>query len=133
MNTLLIVLLAIAATLSTFLLSQQRGFNAIRASSALTILFYGIMLLLGVDAEFWASVFFGASFIGMSAPHKFSYVALILSSLCFSVFFIALLPFLEGIGGALGCSAFLSVVISHWVWHRVKKHNPFAAKDESTP
>ncbi len=65
------------------------------------------------NAEFWATVFFGGSFVGMSAPHRFSYYLLTISSLCFAIIFMVLLPLLEGIGGALGCSAFISVAISH--------------------
>ncbi|WP_368411526.1 hypothetical protein [Alteromonas sp. 1_MG-2023] len=65
------------------------------------------------SAEFWATVFFGGSFVGMSAPHRFSYYLLTMSSLCFAVIFMLLLPLLEGVGGALGCSAFISVAVSH--------------------
>lgn len=106
-------MIAILGAISTRWLAQINKFNAIRASSLQTILFYGLMVAVGQDADFWASVFFGGSFIGMSAPHKFSYRILLSSSLCFSLLFIVLLPKLEGIGGALGCSAFISVVISH--------------------
>lgn len=113
MNTLLICALTLIGAFSTFILAQQHWFNAIRASSILTIIFYFALVLIGADADFWASVFFGGTFIGMSAPHKFSYFALTISSLCFSCFFIMLVPYLDGIGGVLGCSAFISVVITH--------------------
>jgi len=112
MSTVLISLLTLVGAFSTFVLAQQHWFNAIRASSILTILFYFVLVLAEVDADFWATVFFGGTFIGMSAPHKVSYFALVISSLCFSSFFILLIPYLNGIGGALGCSAFISVVIS---------------------
>lgn len=113
MNTLFITGLTLIGAVSTFALAQRHWFNAIRASSILTILFYLLLVLIEADADFWASVFFGGTFIGMSTPHKFSYVALIASSLCFSWLFIMLMPYLDGVGGALGCSAFISVVITH--------------------
>ncbi|WP_282146442.1 hypothetical protein [Alteromonas stellipolaris] len=123
MTALLVILITLAGAFTTYRLAKLPKFNVIRASSLLTILFYFSALLIenvlmsesrsSENAEFWATVFFGGSFVGMSAPHRFSYYLLTISSLCFAIIFMVLLPLLEGIGGALGCSAFISVAISH--------------------
>ncbi|AMJ86735.1 MULTISPECIES: hypothetical protein [Alteromonas] len=123
MTALLVILITLAGAFTTYRLAKLPKFNVIRASSLLTILFYFSVLLIenvlmsesrsSETAEFWATVFFGGSFVGMSAPHRFSYYLLTISSLCFAIIFMVLLPLLEGIGGALGCSAFISVAISH--------------------
>ena len=119
----MVLLCTLIGAFTTFRLAKLPRFNVIRASSLLTILFYFSVLLVdklllsesgsSEAAEFWATVFFGGSFVGMSAPHRFSYLLLTISSLCFAIIFIMLLPHLDGIGGALGCSAFISVAISH--------------------
>ncbi|WP_218395427.1 hypothetical protein [Alteromonas lipotrueae] len=123
MTELLVVIATLAGAFATYRLAKLPRFNVIRASSLLTILFYFSVLLLqnvlvsesrsSETAECWATVFFGGSFVGMSAPHRFSYYLLTISSICFTIIFMVLLPLLEGIGGALGCSAFISVAISH--------------------
>jgi len=123
LTALLVILITLAGAFTTYRLAKLPKFNVIRASSLLTILFYFSALLIenvlmsesrsSENAEFWATVFFGGSFVGMSAPHRFSYYLLTISSLCFAIIFMVLLPLLEGIGGALGCSAFISVAISH--------------------
>jgi hypothetical protein len=123
LTELLVVITTLAGAFTTYRLAKLPRFNVIRASSLLTIVFYFSVLLIhnvlisethsSDTAEFWATVFFGGSFVGMSAPHRFSYYLLTISSLCFAVIFMVLLPLLDGIGGALGCSAFISVAISH--------------------
>jgi len=131
LTALLVILITLAGAFTTYRLAKLPRFNVIRASSLLTILFYFSVLLIenvlmsesrsSETAEFWATVFFGGSFVGMSAPHRFSYYLLTISSLCFAIIFMVLLPLLEGIGGALGCSAFISVAISHALRMMVNK------------
>jgi len=123
LTELLVVITTLAGAFTTYRLAKLPRFNVIRASSLLTIVFYFSVLLIhnvlisethsSDTAEFWATVFFGGSFVGMSASHRFSYYMLTISSLCFAVIFMVLLPLLDGIGGALGCSAFISVALSH--------------------
>lgn len=97
----------------TFILSQRNRFDAIRASAGLSLLAYGIFTLIDINAQMYSTVFFGATFIGMSAPTRFSNKTIIVSALFFALFFIYLVPLLKGFGGALGLSSFLSICLTH--------------------
>lgn len=97
----------------TFGLSHYLQCDTIRASSISTLCFYAVLLCLTDDetAQSLSAWFFGGSFVGMSARSKLSWCAVICASGIFGALGALLLPFLEGIGGALGVCAFLSVVI----------------------
>lgn len=105
--------LALAGAFFTFYLAKHNHFDAIRASAALSIIAYLIFAQLSLNAELYSIVFFGGTFIGMSAPHRFGVYTLASSAIIFSLFFAYLVPILDGFGGALGISAFLSVCICH--------------------
>tara|TARA_B100001063_G_scaffold247378_1_gene293728 strand:- start:32945 stop:33325 length:381 start_codon:yes stop_codon:yes gene_type:complete len=108
-----IALTALAGALSTYLIAHHNRFDAIRASAASSIIAYGILSLLPVNLALYSVAFFGGTFIGMSAPKRFGFFTLTISSLLFSILFEYLVPLLDGYGGALGLSAFLSVCICH--------------------
>ncbi|MDX1728168.1 MAG: hypothetical protein R3203_10355 [Pseudoalteromonas tetraodonis] len=105
--------LALAGAFFTFYLAKHNRFDAIRASASLSIIAYLIFAQLSLNAELYSIVFFGGTFIGMSAPHRFGVYTLASSAIIFSLFFAYLVPILDGFGGALGISAFLSVCICH--------------------
>ena len=105
--------LALAGAFFTFYLAKHNRFDAIIASAALSIIAYLIFAQLSLNAELYSIVFFGGTFIGMSAPHRFGVYTLASSAIIFSLFFAYLVPILDGFGGALGISAFLSVCICH--------------------
>ncbi|WP_372761870.1 hypothetical protein [Pseudoalteromonas sp.] len=107
------VLIALIAAFATFYLAQHSRFNAIRASASLTIMAYLVFALLNLDAELYGVIFFGGTFIGMSAPHRFGVFTLTSSAIIFSLLFEYLVPILDGYGGALGTSAFLAICICH--------------------
>ncbi len=107
--------ISIIGAISTYVLSQKRPFGAIRASTLLSILSYLIFWGIGVEAELYSVVFFGGSFVGMSASHRFGYFSVTLGSIFFAFFYIFLIPLLKGYGGALGLSAFLSVALTHLI------------------
>ncbi|MBU2978228.1 hypothetical protein [Alteromonas sp. C1M14] len=113
MIALFTVLVSVVSAMSTYKLAQYSSFNAIRASSTLTILAYGVAVVAHVDAAYWSLVFFGASFVGMSTPQKFGYTSMAVSGACFGCLYLLIAPFINGIGGALGSSAFLAVCVSH--------------------
>lgn len=112
---LIAILISCLSSYLTFEFSKIKYFGAIRASAILTLLFYIDLLILNyfflVDIDFFLSIFFGGSFIGMSCPSKVGYYSLFGGAIIFSVLFIYLLPYLPGMGGALGLSAFLSVFL----------------------
>jgi len=106
-------LIALLGAFLTFYLAKHNRFDGIRASASLSILAYLILSALNLNPNLYSVVFFGGTFIGMSAPHRFGIYTVASSSILFSLLFEYLVPKLDGYGGALGISAFLSVCICH--------------------
>jgi uncharacterized MnhB-related membrane protein len=106
-------LLSLLGAFSTFFLAQHNRFDAIRASASLSIIAYLVFNLLALNPALYSIVFFGGTFIGMSAPHRFGVYTITSSAILFSLLLEYLVPMLDGYGGALGVSAFLSVCICH--------------------
>ena len=106
-------LIALLGAFLTFFLAKHNRFDAIRASAALSIVAYLLLSVLNLNPELYSIVFFGGTFIGMSAPHRFGIYTVTNSAIIFSILFEYLVPRLDGYGGALGISAFLSVCICH--------------------
>ncbi|MFY8274747.1 hypothetical protein AAEU32_11550 [Pseudoalteromonas sp. SSDWG2] len=105
--------IALCGALSTFWLAKQRYFNAVRASSLLSMIAYGVFYLSTNEVELYSALFFGGTFVGMSAPHRFGWYTQCSAAGIFSLLFQFLVPRLEGYGGALGVSAFVAVCICH--------------------
>ncbi|MEL0631768.1 hypothetical protein V6237_03215 [Pseudoalteromonas carrageenovora] len=106
-------LIALLGAFLTFYLAKHNRFDGIRASASLSIIAYLILSTLNLNPNLYSVVFFGGTFIGMSAPHRFGVYTVASSSILFSLLFEYLVPKLDGYGGALGISAFLSVCICH--------------------
>ncbi|MCQ8889231.1 hypothetical protein NQT72_06885 [Pseudoalteromonas carrageenovora] len=106
-------LIALLGAFLTFYLAKHNRFDGIRASASLSIIAYLILSALNLNPNLYSIVFFGGTFIGMSAPHRFGIYTVASSSILFSLLFEYLVPKLDGYGGALGISAFLSVCICH--------------------
>ena len=113
MVTLVIMLLATVGALATFLLAKSAYFDAIRASSTLAIIAYLVLYVSTDNPDLYAAAFFGGTFVGMSAPHRFGWYTQVSAALLFALLFQFLVPRLNGYGGALGVSAFLSVCVCH--------------------
>lgn len=58
---------------------------------------------------------FGATFIGMSARDVMKVEHIIGASFVYTILFVELFPYLNGIGGALGFLAFLSIVTAYFL------------------
>ncbi|MBH0057180.1 hypothetical protein I6F65_09410 [Pseudoalteromonas sp. SWXJZ94C] len=106
-------LLTLLGAFLTFFLAKHNRFDAIRASASLSIIAYLIFSALNLNPDLYSIIFFGGTFIGMSAPHRFGIYTVTNSAIIFSILFEYLVPRLDGYGGALGISAFLSVCICH--------------------
>ncbi|MFP3448976.1 hypothetical protein, partial [Pseudomonas sp. SIMBA_067] len=65
---------------------KHNRFDGIRASAALSIIAYLIFAQLSLNAELYSIVFFGGTFIGMSAPHRFGVYTLASSAKYFHCF-----------------------------------------------
>ena len=105
--------IALLGAFLTFYLAKHNRFDGIRASASLSIIAYLLLSALNLNPDLYSVVFFGGTFIGMSAPHRFGIYTVASSSILFSFLFENLVPKLDGYGGALGVSAFLSICICH--------------------
>ncbi|MBB1333040.1 hypothetical protein H5154_00020 [Pseudoalteromonas sp. SR44-5] len=105
------VTLALLGAFLTFYLAKHNRLDAIRASAILAIIAYLILLTTEFNAELYSSIFFGGTFIGMSAPKRFGIYTLFSASVIFSILFDNLVPYLSNFGGALGISGFLSICV----------------------
>lgn len=105
--------IALLGAFLTFYLAKHNRFDGIRASASLSIIAYLLLTALNLNPDLYSVIFFGGTFIGMSAPHRFGIYTVTSSSILFSFLFEYLVPKLDGYGGALGVSAFLSICICH--------------------
>jgi uncharacterized MnhB-related membrane protein len=108
-----LVTISLVGAISTFLLAKRNRFDAIKASSSLSIIAYCLFYFLNLKPDIYGLVFFGSTFVGMSAPKRFGLYSQIVSAVLFALMFEYLVPLINGYGGALGLSAFLSVCICH--------------------
>ncbi|MGK0367337.1 MAG: hypothetical protein ACI9QD_000471 [Thermoproteota archaeon] len=109
----MIYVFAIVSALLVYKLSQYKNFGSVNASTLVTLLSYPIIYMISAKhAPLYLSLIFGASFVGMSSNKVINTVEVIFSALIFSMLFIYFIPLLNGLGGALGLSAFLSVYLT---------------------
>ena len=108
-----LIAISLCGALSTFLLAKRNRFDAIRASSSLSIIAFVVFYFTTVQFEFYSLIFFGSTFVGMSAPKRFGLYSQIVAAVLFALLFENLVPFIKDYGGALGLSAFLSVCVCH--------------------
>ena len=120
---MLVLLFAILGGVITYKLSILPHMNAIRASSMSTLTCYILVFCIaGVElANSYTSIFFGGSFVGMTSSHRLSSKGVVAAACLFGVISALLLPMLEGIGGALGVCAFISVSAVHLMNILVKR------------
>jgi hypothetical protein len=114
MIILISLIVSSLASLLTFEVSKFERIGPIRASSGLTLLsfidFSIINFFIPIDVNYWMAMFFGATFVGMSCPTKFSRRSILVSGALFAVIFSIISGYLQGLGGVLGLSAFLSII-----------------------
>jgi hypothetical protein len=110
------LMVAVAATLATHDLALHRKWGGVRASSGITLAFIaGSSLVPGPHATTLQAICLGASFVGMSEPHRLSYRQLAVASVGFVGLFHLLVPRLTELGGVLGLAAFIACVGVHVV------------------
>lgn len=117
--TFFVILVALITVLVTFEFGSYPKIGVIRASAGLTLLALIDLNLINyfyaIDIDYFMAVIFGASFVGMSSKKRFTYLDMSWAALIYGILFLYFLPLLEGLGGALGLSAFISVVIIHLI------------------
>lgn len=108
-----VLMICTAGGMGTFLFSQLSIVGPIRASAILSLGFISVTKYLNYMFDLSIpdvshTVFFGASFVGMASANRFKWYQILQASLLFGLMYVYLIPFFDGIGGALGASAFLS-------------------------
>lgn len=115
MSIIFEILICIISSILTFECSKINRIGPIRASAGLTLLSYIdfsiINYFYAINVDYYLALFFGATFVGMSCPTRFSRVSIVISGALFSLIFTLIGKFLVGLGGVLGLSAFLSVFL----------------------
>ncbi len=107
------------ATQATHQLALRPGFGPVRASSLFTLIFIGLTFTLpfAVIPTLHAACL-GASFVGMTEPTRLSRKELAFASLIFAFIFQFLIIYLKGFGGALGLSAFVSCLVTYFIFKK---------------
>ncbi len=106
--------LSILSCLLTQVLVRRLRWNSVKASASVTLLFYGMFMFLEssyyIDTSNYLKVVFGASFAGMTKVEISWISTSFIIGVLFWLFFTWVFPYLPYQGGALGFSAFLSVL-----------------------
>lgn len=100
----------VSATL-TYHLINRKNVCAVRASSGVTLLLCLIVYFINPNLAQLFAVIYGASFIGMSLTSRFLLFEVIGASIVFVVITPMISSFSPSIGGVLGFSAFLSLLL----------------------
>lgn len=110
------ILISIVSSVLTFRLIKRPEISPTRASSFISLIgfgiLYGISKIYSFDFYYFSILLFGASFVGMCSHKVVSQLEVFIGACLFGVLYIFLMPVFEGLGGALGFCAFLSLVIS---------------------
>lgn len=112
MKFLMIALVAQVSTQLTHYLIVEKNFGSIRASTLVTLVFIAFTTPFNFEINpTLHAVCLGATFVGMTDPKRLSIWKLALASVAFSIVFSKLIQHLNGLGGALGTSAFVSCLL----------------------
>ena len=125
MNILILLIVIITGAFGTYENCKRYQLSPVFVSSLMGLMISTVFLIQNFKNPFLVNAFFGATFIGMSSSVKFNRWQLFFSCLVFSCLFIKLIPFLNGMGGALGFCAFLSIGTSFILEKIMKSINSF--------
>ena len=110
-------ILAISSTLFTYQWAKSPKVSPTQSSAFVSLFLFLLLFFLNkivpLPYEELCALSFGASFIGMSSPTKATPLQLVIAAIIFSMMFHYLSPRYWGIGGALGFSAFVSLLPIH--------------------
>ncbi len=110
-NSIRFFLISVGSLLVTTLvykIHNSTKWNAIAASSLVTIFTLLILEFIGMNLPSLAGAVFGASFVGMSSKEVLKFPFLIVSAVVFGFGFYLMYRYLQGFGGTLGTIACLS-------------------------
>ncbi len=102
------ILTILFGALTTYFLHHKTKLCATKSSAILTLAAYGLSSFL----SFNLALFFGGTFIGMSAKEKINIWQVIVPCLFYKAFFEIIALYFPTLGGSLGFSAFVLVFLS---------------------
>ena len=102
------ILIILFGALSTYFFHHKTKLCATKSSAILTLAAYGLSNFL----SFNLALFFGGTFIGMSAKEKINIWQLVVPCLFYKAFFEIVISYFPSLGGSLGFSAFVLVFLS---------------------
>lgn len=106
--------LALISTLLTYTLINKYRVCSIKASSGTTLILCLIISLFFPNGSTYFQIIFGGSFIGMSISSKFNYLEITIASFLFLPILAKLLIIFPRIGGAIGLSSFMALLIVYF-------------------
>jgi hypothetical protein len=106
------VIVSLLGVLSTFYLKERYRFSTVFASALTTLIFSIPLIVFYADQSHYALIFYAASFLGMSGKEKLPNMFYVMfSGLVLAVVFYLMSDRFVGLGGKLGLTAFLSVLL----------------------
>ncbi len=109
----------------TFYIIKISDMTPTRVSSLVSLTAFLILSILGrfyvFEMNYFASLIFGASFVGMCSHKVINDLQVVIGAILFSFLFIYLIPQSYGVGGALGFSAFTSILMVWFLFKTFKK------------
>ena len=115
MILLVSIFISVAVAIVTLNLTKKRKLSPTRASALVSVFGFGLLFIISriysFDLNHFASLVFGASFVGMCSHKVITDLEVAVGALIFSVLFSLILPHTHGVGGALGFSAFVSILL----------------------
>jgi CBS domain containing-hemolysin-like protein len=115
-SLILILITTVISTVCTRWLIHHKNLSPIRASSLFTL---GVLIASsGYTFELRPTLeaaVLGGTFVGMTDASKLSFRSLTFASILFSLVFYFIIPYNQGLGGALGFAAFVSCLITYFI------------------
>ncbi|MFT6716480.1 MAG: hypothetical protein ACJA0Q_001121 [Saprospiraceae bacterium] len=110
-----ILVTSIAGALLTYYFVDKMKWTAVKSSALLTLFFASAAMAVNAyfpfEHELYSTYFFGASFVGMSSTNRLSYLLITCSGLLYGVLLFLFKDYFSGIGGGLGSTACITVIV----------------------
>ncbi len=114
-NWLLIALISWLSSQSSHYLIT-RSWSVVRATSLVSLIFICLFYFLPFEvARILSIAAFGGSLLGGTEPGKFTFKQMTVASFLYSLLFVSLIPWMKDFGGALGFTAFISCILTHYL------------------
>lgn len=110
-----IIASSVAGATLTYFFTQRVKWSTVKSSAILSLFFSCALMLTNhyypFNHELYSCYFFGASFVGMTGKERLSYLGIAVTGLLYALVLFAFSNYFSGIGGALGSTACITVII----------------------